>query len=86
MGLFRHPWLCPKKIEGHDHMVKVDTTLEKEEEEKEKDDDGDVDDDDYEKKDMMTSSNGNIFRVTGPLCGTNASDAELWYFLWSAPG
>ena len=37
--------------------------------------------------DMMTSSNGNIFRVTGPLCGeitghrliprTNASDAEL---------
>ena len=42
----------------------------------------------------MTSSNGNIFRVTGPLCGeftgdrwiprTNASDAELW-FLWSAP-
>ena len=44
---------------------------------------------------MMTSSNGNIFRVTGPLCGeftghrwiprTKASDAELWYFLWSAP-
>ena len=43
---------------------------------------------------MMTSSNGNIFRVTGPLCGeftglrwiprTKASDAELWYFLWSA--
>ena len=41
---------------------------------------------------MMTSSNGNIFRVTGPLCGeftghrwiphTNASDAELWWFLW----
>ena len=36
----------------------------------------------------MTSSNGNIFRVTGPLCGeftddiTNASDAELWCFLW----
>ena len=38
---------------------------------------------------MMTSSNGNIFRVTGPLCGeftghrwiplTKASDAELWY-------
>ena len=37
---------------------------------------------------MMTSSNGNIFRVTGPLCGeftshrwiphTKASDAELW--------
>ena len=36
---------------------------------------------------MMTSSNGNIFRVTGPLCGeftgirgiphTKASDAEL---------
>ena len=44
---------------------------------------------------MMTSSNGNIFRVTGPLCGeftghrwislTTASDAELWCFLWSAP-
>ena len=44
---------------------------------------------------MMTSSNGNIFRVTGPLSGeftghrwipcTKASDAELWYFLWSTP-
>ena len=43
---------------------------------------------------MMTSSNGNIIRVTGPLCGeftghrwiplTKTSDAELWYFLWSA--
>ena len=43
---------------------------------------------------MMTSSNGNIFRVTDPLCGeftghrwiphTEASDAELWCFLWSA--
>ena len=41
-----------------------------------------------------TSSNGNIFRVTGHLCGeftgprwiphTKASDAELWCFLWSA--
>ena len=39
---------------------------------------------------MMTSSEGNIFRVTGHLCGefthhrwiprTKASDAELWYF------
>ena len=34
----------------------------------------------------MTSSNGNIFRVTGPLCGeftsplTKASDAELLMF------
>ena len=28
---------------------------------------------------MMTSSNGNFFRVTGPLCG----DAELWCFLLS---
>ena len=38
---------------------------------------------------MMKSSNGNIFRVTGPLCGeltggsefppTKASDAEIWY-------
>ena len=37
---------------------------------------------------MMTSSNGNIFRVTGPLCGeftgdrwiprTKTSDADLW--------
>ena len=44
---------------------------------------------------MMTSSNGNIFRVTGHLCGeftgprwiprTKASDAELWCFLWSVP-
>ena len=44
---------------------------------------------------VMTSSNQNIFRVTGPLCGeftgprwttrTKASDAELWYFLWTAP-
>ena len=44
---------------------------------------------------MMTSSNGNIFRVTAHLCGqftghrwiphTNASDAELCCFLWSAP-
>ena len=43
----------------------------------------------------MTSSNGSIFRVTGPLCGeftghrwfplTMASDADLWCFLWSAP-
>ena len=32
---------------------------------------------------MMTSSNGNIFRVTGPLCGEFAGDAELWYFLRS---
>ena len=40
--------------------------------------------------DMITSSNGHIFRVTGPLCGeftghrwiphTKASDAELWCF------
>ena len=44
---------------------------------------------------MMTSSNGNIFRVTGHLCGeftglrwisrTKASDAELWCFLWFVP-
>ena len=43
----------------------------------------------------MTSSNGNIFRVTGPFCGeftghrwialTKASDGDLWCFLWSAP-
>ena len=43
----------------------------------------------------MMSSNGNIFRVTGPLCWefpghwwiplTKASDAELWCFLWSVP-
>ena len=42
---------------------------------------------------MMTSSNGNIFRVTGHLGGeftghrwiphTKASDAELWCFIWS---
>ena len=45
--------------------------------------------------DMVTSSNGNLFRVTGHLCGeftghrwisrTKASDAEFWFFLWSAP-
>ena len=44
---------------------------------------------------MIMSSNGNIVRVTGPLCGestshqwiplTQASDAELWCFLWSRP-
>ena len=43
---------------------------------------------------MMTSSNGNIFRVTDLCEGnpplstgnlTEASDAELWCFLWSAP-
>ena len=44
--------------------------------------------------DMMTSSNGDILRITGHLCGefsgprwiphTKASDAELWYFHWSA--
>ena len=44
---------------------------------------------------IMTSSNGNIFRVTGPLCGvftghrwipiTKVSDAGLCCFLWSAP-
>ena len=43
---------------------------------------------------VMMSSNGNIFRVTGPLCGeftghrwiplTRASDAKLWCFLWYA--
>ena len=43
---------------------------------------------------MMTSSNKNISRVTGHLCGeftgsrwiprTKASDAELWCFLWTA--
>ena len=41
---------------------------------------------------MMTSSNGNIFRVTGHLCGeftgprwiprTKASNAELWCFFF----
>ena len=44
---------------------------------------------------MMTSSNRNIFRVTGLLWGeftghrwiplTKASDVEHWCFLWSAP-
>ena len=44
---------------------------------------------------MVTSSNGDISRVTGPLCGeftghqriphTKASDVELWCFLWSVP-
>ena len=41
---------------------------------------------------MMTSSNGNIFRITGHLCReftgprwipyTKASDAELWFFFF----
>ena len=45
---------------------------------------------------MVTSLNGNIFCVTGTLWGesiayrwiplTKASDAELWCFLWFAPG
>ena len=45
--------------------------------------------------DMMTSSNGNIFHVTGPLWResaghrwtplTKASDAEICCFLWYAP-
>ena len=44
---------------------------------------------------MTTSSNGNVFRVTGPLWGeftghrwiplAKASDAGLWCFRWSAP-
>ena len=44
---------------------------------------------------MKTSSNGNISRVTGPLCRvftghrwiplTKASDTELCWFLWFAP-
>ena len=44
---------------------------------------------------MMTSANGNIFRVTGPMWRqfavhrwiplTKASDAELWCFLWCEP-
>ena len=44
---------------------------------------------------MIMSSDGNIFHVTGHLCGeftgsrwsphTRASDAELWCLLWSAP-
>ena len=41
----------------------------------------------------MTSSNGSIFHVTGPLWGeytghqwiplSKASDAEFWWFLWT---
>ena len=44
---------------------------------------------------MITSSNGNLFRATGPLCGelygrwwilrTKATEAELWCFFLSAP-
>ena len=43
---------------------------------------------------MVTSSNGNHFHVTGPLCGEftgrrgpplKASGAELWCFFWPAP-
>ena len=45
--------------------------------------------------DIIMSSNGNIFHVTGPLWGestghrwiplTKASGVELWCFLWSVP-
>ena len=48
-----------------------------------------------ELRSLHETSNGNIFRVTDPLCWefsghrwiprTKASDAELWYFLWCAP-
>ena len=48
-----------------------------------------------EKIHIMTSLNGNIFRETCTLCGeftghrwiprTKDRDAELWWFLWSAP-
>ena len=48
---------------------------------------------DYENIDVMTLSNGNIFRITGLLSGeltghlwiplTEASDAEPWCFVWS---
>ena len=44
---------------------------------------------------MTTSANGNIYRFIGPLWGestghrwiplTNANDAEIWCFLWTAP-
>ena len=34
---------------------------------------------------MVTSTDGNIYRVIGPLLGESTGDAELWYFLWSAP-
>ena len=44
---------------------------------------------------IVASSNGSIFRVTGPLWGestghrwirlTKASDTELWCFLWFVP-
>ena len=44
---------------------------------------------------FMISSNGSIFRITGPLWGestghrwillTKASEVELWCFLWSVP-
>ena len=50
--------------------------------------------DDQNLYNMMASSNGNIFRVTGPLWGestghrwislTKASDGKLWGFIWSA--
>ena len=49
----------------------------------------------YTPKITMTSSNGSIFCVTGPLWGeftghrwipvTKASNAELWCFLWFTP-
>ena len=48
----------------------------------------------FAEKVPRTLANWNIFRVTGPLCGestgdtwiplTEASDVELWCFLWSA--
>ena len=49
----------------------------------------------HKDRNMMTSPNGNIFRVTGTLFGefighrwillTKGTDAEFWCFVWSAP-
>ena len=45
----------------------------------------------YQVEALMTSSNGNIVLVTGPLrvnspvTLTNGSDTEIWYGLCSAP-
>ena len=78
-SLWRH---CDEKFEWREHVISLtDNNL--------------VSRDALMGQGMMTSLNGNIFRVTGPLCGeftfhrwiphTKASDAELWCFLWFAP-
>ena len=75
-------WLCYNTVQTIIMITKKNKTRKKQNKTK-------------KQKKMMTSSNGYIFRVTGPLCGeltghpwiprTKASDVELWSFLWYSP-